>query len=304
VKSSAVLDDYWQNWRQRVDKYLDQYLPIAKNDQEPKNLYRAIRYVALGNGKRFRAALVYATGDALGSNLEKLDIPACAVELIHAFSLVHDDLPSMDDDELRRGKPSCHIAFDEATAILTGDALQSLAFELLASISNLYSPESQIKMVDILSKATGPFGMAGGQAIDLNSIVSTCAESDLNTMHRLKTGALIAASVQLGALAANVHHPHTLALLKDFGMILGLAFQITDDILDGTSESQTLGKTAGSDLRNEKPTFLTVLGESEARNIAVEYGNLALAKLAELSKHPMDTTNLLELTKFVTNRDS
>ena len=302
MKSSGVLDDCWQNWRHRVDEYLDQYLPIAKNTHEPENLYKAIRYVALGNGKRFRAALVYATGKALGSNAQKLDIPACAVELIHAFSLVHDDLPSMDDDAMRRGKPSCHIAFDEATAILTGDALQSLAFDLLTSASNLYSSKLQIKMVDILSKATGPFGMAGGQAIDLNSSEATCTESILTTMHQLKTGALIAASVQLGALAADVNNPYTLSLLNDFGMTLGLAFQITDDILDGTSESQILGKTVGSDRRNEKPTYLTVLGESEARNIAVEYRNLAIAKLAKLSKYPMDTTNLLGLTKFVTNR--
>jgi len=299
VTKPAVLTDRWQYWRKRVDERLKVCLPLGDSNVEPFNLYRAMRYVALGKGKRFRAALVYATGESLGAKTRTLDCPACAVELIHAFSLVHDDLPAMDNDSIRRGKPSCHVEFGEATAILAGDALQSLAFDLLASDSENISLDIRLRMVQILAQATGAFGMAGGQAIDLSAISTICSQSFLENMHRMKTGALIAASVQLGAQAAGNTNPDLLSALEDYGLALGLAFQVTDDILDDTPDARILGKTGGSDRRNNKPTFLTVLGESEARAAAIDYRELALSKLTKL---PMDSTVLVELTKFVTRR--
>jgi geranylgeranyl pyrophosphate synthase len=264
---------------------------------EPAMLSEAMRYAVFGTGKRFRAALVYAAGEGLGATPTELDLPACAVELVHAFSLVHDDLPAMDDDNLRRGKPSCHVAFGEGTAILTGDALQSLAFDLLARESSGYSAQTRLDMVRILSQATGSSGMAGGQAIDLSG--SASSKTALETMHRMKTGALIAASVQLGARAAGAEDPALLEGLSRYGLVLGLTFQVTDDILDETSETAALGKMRGSDRRQHKPTYLTVLGEAPARRAAAQYHQRAREALAEL---PMDVTGLTALTDFVTSR--
>jgi farnesyl diphosphate synthase len=256
-----------------------------------------MRYAIVGTGKRFRAALVYATGEGLGATPTELDLPACAVELIHAFSLVHDDLPAMDDDDLRRGKPSCHVAFGEATAILSGDALQSLAFDLLARESSRYSAQARLDMVRILAQATGASGMAGGQAIDLSD--SASSKNALETMHRMKTGALIEAAVQLGARAAGAEDPALLEGLNHYGLMLGLAFQVTDDILDETSETAALGKMRGSDRRQNKPTYLTVLGEATARQAAAQYHQQAREALSGL---PMDATALMALTDFVTTR--
>lgn len=264
---------------------------------DPATLHEAMRYAVIGAGKRFRAALVYATGEGLGANPTELDLTACAVELVHAFSLVHDDLPAMDDDDLRRGKPSCHVAFSEATAILTGDALQSLAFDLLARESSGYSAQARLDMVRILAQATGASGMAGGQAIDLGG--SATSINALETMHQMKTGALIAASVQLGARAAGAEDPALLDGLNRYGLVLGLTFQVTDDILDETSETAALGKTRGSDRRQNKPTYLTVLGEASARQAAAQYHQQAREALADL---PMDVTALMALTDFVTTR--
>jgi geranylgeranyl pyrophosphate synthase len=256
-----------------------------------------MRYTVVGAGKRFRAALVYATGEGLGATPAELDLPACAVELVHAFSLVHDDLPAMDDDDLRRGKPSCHVAFGEATAILTGDALQSLAFNLLARQSSGYSVQSRLDMVRILAQATGASGMAGGQAIDLSGSASSITA--LETMHRMKTGALIAAAVQLGARAAGAEDPALLKRLSRYGLALGLTFQVTDDILDETSETAALGKMRGSDRRQNKPTYLTILGEAHSRRAVTQYHQQAHQALAGL---PMDVTALMALTDFVTTR--
>ena len=264
---------------------------------EPATLHEAMRYAIVGTGKRFRAALVYAAGEGLGATPTELDLPACAVELVHAFSLVHDDLPAMDDDDLRRGKPSCHVAFGEATAILTGDALQSLAFDLLARESSGYSAQTRLDMVRILAQATGASGMAGGQAIDLSG--SASSKTALETMHRMKTGALIAASVQLGARAAGAEDPALLEDLSRYGLVLGLTFQVTDDILDETSETAALGKMRGSDRRQHKPTYLTVLGEAPARRAAAQYHQRAREALAGL---PMNVTALMALTDFVTSR--
>ena len=290
-----MLTERWSHWRQRVDDCLEQHLPAA--GMEPAMLSEAMRYAVFGAGKRFRAALVYAAGEGLGATPTELDLPACAVELVHAFSLVHDDLPAMDDDDLRRGKPSCHVAFGEATAILTGDALQSLAFDLLARESSGYSAQTRLDMVRILSQATGSSGMAGGQAIDLSG--SASSKTALEKMHRMKTGALIAASVQLGARAAGAEDPALLEGLSRYGLVLGLTFQVTDDILDETSETAALGKMRGSDRRQHKPTYLTVLGEAPARRAAAQYHQRAREALAEL---PMDVTGLTALTDFVTSR--
>ena len=290
-----MLTERWSHWRQRVDDCLEQHLPAA--GMEPATLHEAMRYAVVGTGKRFRAALVYAAGEGLGATPTELDLPACAVELVHAFSLVHDDLPAMDDDNLRRGKPSCHVAFGEATAILTGDALQSLAFDLLARESSGYSAQTRLDMVRILAQATGASGMAGGQAIDLSG--SASSKTALETMHRMKTGALIAASVQLGARAAGAEDPALLEGLSRYGLVLGLTFQVTDDILDETSETAALGKMRGSDRRQHKPTYLTVLGEAPARRAAAQYHQRAREALAGL---PMDVTGLTALTDFVTSR--
>ena len=256
-----------------------------------------MRYAVVGSGKRFRAARVCATGEGLGATSTELDLPACAVELIHAFSLVHDDLPAMDDDDLRRGKPSCHIAFGEATAILTGDALQSLAFDLLARESSGYSDQARLDMVRILAQATGASGMAGGQAIDLSG--SASSKTALETMHQMKPGALIAAAVQLGARAAGSEDQALLEGLSRYGLVLGLTFQVTDDILDEASGTTALGKMRGSDRRQNKPTYLSVLGEAPARRAAARYHQRAKEALAEL---PMDVTALMALTDFVTTR--
>jgi len=295
VTGSAVLIERWNQWRQRVDDGLEQHLPPG--GMEPAMLHDAMRYAAVGTGKRFRAALVYATGEGLGATPTELDLPACAVELVHAFSLVHDDLPAMDDDDLRRGKPSCHVAFGEATAILTGDALQSLAFDLLARESNGYTAQTRLDMVRILAQATGASGMAGGQAIDLSG--SASSKSALETMHRMKTGALIAAAVHLGARAAGADDPALLEGLSCYGLVLGLTFQVTDDILDEASETTALGKMRGSDRRQNKPTYLSVLGEASARQAAAQYHQWARETLAGLR---MDITTLTALTDFVTTR--
>jgi len=240
-----------------------------------------MRYATLDGGKRVRAALVYAAGEALGAPSEVLDVPACAVELIHAYSLVHDDLPCMDDDDLRRGRPTCHRAFGEATALLAGDALQSLAYELLADDPRLdpLAPAQRVRMIATLAKAAGSDGMAGGQAIDLDSVGKTLDPQTLQDMHARKTGALIHASVMLGALASG-GTDNRVAALEEYGHAVGLAFQIVDDILDVEGDTATLGKTARADAARNKPTYPAVLGLDRARQRARELHQQALESLA------------------------
>lgn len=258
-----------------------------------------MRYASIGAGKRYRAALVYASGRALGTDERALDIPACAVELIHAFSLIHDDLPAMDDDDLRRGKPSCHRAFDEATAILAGDALQTLAFETLCTCSATgLPPARQLQMVQILAHAAGSLGLAGGQAIDLNLVACDPPVDALANMHRKKTGALIEAAVQLGALTATAD-PVVLQQLTGYARPLGLAFQVVDDILDGTADTATLGKLAGADRQKGKPTFLSALGESSSRHYAQALGDEAIAALDHAA---FNSTLLIALVRFTIER--
>jgi farnesyl diphosphate synthase len=244
-----------------------------------------MRYAVQGGGKRVRPLLVYLTGSALNVNPTALDAPACAVEFIHAFSLVHDDLPAMDDDDLRRGKLTCHKAFDEATAILAGDALQSLAFYVLSHDPNLQTTDKQrLEMIETLTQATGSRGMAGGQAIDMDSVGQSLNIVELENMHIHKTGALIRASVKLGALAYSSIDDKLLKKLDHYAKCIGLAFQIQDDILDIESDTETLGKLQGSDIANDKVTYPSLLGLRGAKQMAKELVEDAMTSLADFDQ--------------------
>ncbi len=247
----------------RAEDVLVRSLP--PEDTAPIELHRAMRYAVLGGGKRLRPLLVYAAGHAFGEDGSRLDAPACAVELIHAYSLVHDDLPAMDDDDMRRGRPTCHIVFGEAMAILAGDALQALAFELLAHDVELgVSPARCVEMLRVLGRACGAEGMAGGQALDLAAVGRKLTLAELEHMHACKTGALIRAAVRLGALAAGAPD-EALESLDRYAHAVGLAFQVRDDILDVEGESQVIGKTVGKDAAADKPTFPSIIGMAASR---------------------------------------
>lgn len=262
-----------------------------------------MRYASLNGGKRLRAILVYACGKLFGATPEILDIPACAVECMHAYSLVHDDMPAMDDDSLRRGRPTVHIEFDEGTALLAGDALQAFAIELLSNHSGLDALDSgaRLRLVSLLSKASGSQGMAGGQGIDLESIGRPLDLDELEIMHRKKTGALIRASALMGACCAQSTPDEQIAHLGCFADHLGLLFQITDDILDEISTDQQLGKTAGKDRADGKPTYISVLGIGAAREQALIHRDKGLEYLRRLDG---DTGFLVQLNEFVLNRTS
>ena len=281
-------------YRARIESVLDAALALP--DPGTTRLREAMRYSSLAGGKRLRPVLVYTTGTALGAPLEKLDAPAAAVELIHVYSLVHDDLPAMDDDDLRRGRPTCHKAFDEATAILTGDALQALSFEVLAGgpTSDPDEAQARLDMIRLLAR-----GMAGGQAIDLESVGRRLDLRTLEDMHRRKTGALIETSVMLGAVAAGVRGGPVHAALQAFGTAIGLAFQIQDDILDVSGTTEEIGKEAGADAARDKPTYPSIVGMDEARRLAALQHDRAIAALAPLGER---ATGLVELADFVTGR--
>ncbi len=278
----------------RVESALDRILPGG--DEAPVRLHEAMRYAALGPGKRVRPFLVYSTGRMLGARDELLDAPACALELIHAYSLVHDDLPAMDDDDLRRGRPTCHRAYDEATAILVGDALQTLAFEVLAEAPNL-SADTRLAMLATLARAAGSRGMAGGQAIDLGAVGHSLDLDALERMHRLKTGALIEASVRLGALAGGADITMQERLVR-YACAIGLAFQVRDDILDVTADSQTLGKTQGKDASHDKPTYVSLLGLEAAQALALRLRDEAIETLDGLPR----ADHLRALARYVVER--
>ncbi|WP_394696682.1 polyprenyl synthetase family protein [Pseudoxanthomonas japonensis] len=258
-------DPRFATWANALEDHLDQALPPA--GAAPQRLHAAMRHAVLGGGKRMRALLVYASGALLQADEATLHAPAVAVELIHAYSLVHDDLPAMDDDDLRRGKPTVHIAFDEATAILAGDALQTLAFEQLATADA--TATLRVDWLATLAQASGAAGMCGGQALDIDATGSQQSLDDLQRMHALKTGALIRAAVRMGALAGGADAA-TLTRLDGFADALGLAFQVRDDILDIEASSAQLGKTAGKDVAQAKSTYPALLGMDGAKTKLAE----------------------------------
>jgi farnesyl diphosphate synthase len=265
-----------------VESALDKWLPNPSI--QPQHLHEAIRYAVLGDGKRIRPVLVYATGEAFGLELKNLDGPACAVEMIHAYSLIHDDLPAMDNDDLRRGRQTCHKAFDEATAILAGDALQALAFHVLAhDDAIIVEAKQRLRMIDILAQASGSRGMAGGQAIDLTSVGKKLSITELENMHIHKTGALIRASVELGALAMQNIDAESINKVSHYAKCIGLAFQIKDDILDIESDTETLGKPQGSDIERNKPTYPNLLGLTGAKEAAKQLQQEALDSLSSFN---------------------
>ncbi|AOU98581.1 geranyl transferase [Acidihalobacter yilgarnensis] len=285
-------------WRTRIETALGRWLPSQA--VLPVRLHEAMRYAALDGGKRIRPLLVYAAGHALDVSAERLDGAATAVELIHVYSLIHDDLPAMDDDDLRRGKATCHCAFDEATAILAGDAMQALAFHILAADPDLTGDASaRLSMIDMLAQAAGSRGMAGGQAIDLDAVGRELSLAELENMHIHKTGALIRASVRLGALGTNTAAADTLDRLDHYAKCVGLAFQIRDDILDVEGETETLGKTQGADIARGKPTFPSLLGMSEAKARTHALCQDALDALTPL---PASAEPLRWIARFIVNR--
>jgi farnesyl diphosphate synthase len=264
----------------RMEGALSRVLPAAQ--VRPARLHEAMRYAALEGGKRVRPLLAFAAGEVSRAPVERLEIAAAAVELIHAYSLVHDDLPCMDDDVLRRGKPTVHVEYDEATALLVGDALQALAFQLLAEHRVASDPDTQLGMVRLLAVAAGSRGMAGGQQIDLESTGRTLALPELESMHIHKNGALIRAAVLLGAGCGEPLLEPDRARLDRFARALGLAFQVVDDLLDAEASTATLGKTAGKDSRQGKSTYVSVLGSHRARELAQELQGEAQAAIADL----------------------
>jgi farnesyl diphosphate synthase len=287
------------NYQAEANAALDKSLPSA--DHEPSRLHGAMRYAVLGPGKRVRPVLVYATGQTFGTSMKGLHASAVAVELIHAYSLIHDDLPAMDDDDLRRGRPTCHKQFDEATAILAGDALQALAFEVIAQCDDVdVAADRRIDMLRTLAQASGSEGMAGGQAMDLAAVGSRLSLENLEKMHLHKTGALIRASIRLGYLSSDIHDKEISERLDRYARCIGLAFQVHDDILDVEGDTETIGKPQGSDDEQNKPTYPNILGMQEAKNTAQRLCDEALQSLETLGS-AADT--LRQIATYIVNRD-
>ena len=282
----------------RMEAALAELLP--PQNVSPSRLHDAMRYSTLGGGKRVRAMLVFGAGELAQAPADRLKVAAAAVEMVHAYSLIHDDRPCMDDDVMRRGKPTCHVEFDEATALLAGDALQSLAFQLLAEYRLSDRPEEQLKVLQQFALACGSRGMAGGQAIDLEAVGKSLTLPELERMHILKTGALIRASVSMGACCGRELSAGELERLDRYAKCVGLAFQVVDDILDEEGDDATLGKTAGKDKAAGKPTYTTLLGLAPAREFAAEL--LADAHEA-LSTFDARAARLRELASFIVRRE-
>ena len=291
-----MLPTVLRQYQQRVDAQLS--LHIDKLSDVAPNLKAAMRHGALLGGKRIRPFLVYSIGDMLGVPLDKLDTCAAAIECIHAYSLIHDDLPAMDNDALRRGQPTVHIAFDEATAILAGDALQTLAFEIIASSTHDLMPRQQIAMISVLAKASGYSGMCGGQAIDLSSTDHVIGLEQLTLLHKMKTGALIRCAVELAIIAADASEQDAKAL-HDFAAAIGLAFQVQDDILDIIASTEELGKPQGSDLDANKSTFPQLLGLEGAQQTAEQLIQDALSALAKL---PYNSQLIADFARYIIAR--
>lgn len=293
--TNRALDEYVQ----RVEAALDRFLPVA--DHVPARLHQAMRYACLDGGKRIRGSLVYAAGVATGGGPDDLDAPAGAVEMIHAYSLIHDDLPAMDDDDLRRGRPSCHIAFDEATAILAGDALQARAFEVLITGDSTLPCERRTRMVAVLAGAAGSAGMVGGQVLDMAGEHRALALDDLDAVHHAKTGALITAAVVMGGLGSPHADASVVEAYESYGREIGIAFQIVDDVLDETGDTRTLGKRAGSDREAGKSTYPAAIGLEASRRLANEHCQAALAALDSI---PLNTSMLRDIALRVVARSS
>ena len=285
--------------RSRIEHALENALPAP--EIVPSRLHAAMRYAVLGGGKRVRPLLAYGAGELAAAPLDRVDCAAAAVELIHAYSLVHDDMPAMDDDVLRRGRPTVHVQYDEATALLVGDSLQSLAFQMLSGRALAEDARRQLGMVELLAHASGSRGMAGGQAIDLESTARMLELPELENMHIHKTGALIRASVALGARCGPALNEVQFADLDRFGKLIGLAFQVVDDVLDADASTAVLGKTAGKDARNNKPTYVSVLGLVRARELARQLHDSALQALESL---PLAGGNLRPLAELIVLRKS
>jgi len=281
----------------RVESALDRLLPVETI--APEKLHRAMRYATLGGGKRVRPMLAFAAGEAVGAEPTKAEAAACAVELIHVYSLTHDDLPCMDDDDLRRGKPTCHKQFDEATALLVGDALQSQAFEVLANNALGLDSATQVDMLAILARAAGSRGMCGGQAVDLESTGKRLELAELEFMHIHKTGALIQASVLLGALAGGPLEKTQRDRLEHYARCIGLAFQVMDDVLDAETDTATLGKTAGKDAAQGKATYLTLMSAKDARAYAQDLMDEALEAAAHFGAQG---GRLADIARFIVER--
>ena len=291
-------DDFTGDWVARTERKLDDVLPVAGT--LPARLHEAMRYSVLNGGKRIRPILVYATGASLGIPLERLDGPAAAIELMHAFSLVHDDLPSMDDDELRRGKPTTHRAFDEATAILAADALQPLAFQVLATDESMQcTAESRLKIIELLADACGSAGMTGGQAIDLGAEGKRLNAAELENMYRLKTGCLLKVSVLSAAYCADIVHP-PIPALERFIDSVGLAFQIKDDILDIEGDTEVIGKQQGADIERDKATWPALFGLEEARAKANELLEVALDEISTIGP---SADPLRQVARYIVERN-
>jgi len=288
----------WSHERlQRTDAVLQSVLPAP--EIAPQRLHEAMRYAVLGGGKRVRPLLAYAAGEVAAADPERVAIAGAAVELIHAYSLVHDDLPCMDDDVLRRGRPTCHVEFDEATALLVGDALQSLAFQLVSEYRLADDAQTQLEMLKLLAGAAGSRGMAGGQAIDLDAVGKTLTVPELEFMHIHKTGALIRAAALLGARCGSGLEAGELARVDGFAKSIGLAFQVVDDVLDAESSTATLGKTAGKDAKANKPTYVSAMGLSRARELASELRQQALDAVGDFGPRAQ---RLRELADFIVLR--
>ena len=296
--SSSDFHAWSRDTATRVETALSDLLPQSRVN--PSRLHDAMRYSTLGGGKRVRAMLVYGAGEVTGASGERLRVVASAVEMIHAYSLIHDDLPCMDDDVLRRGKPTCHVEFDEATALLAGDALQSLAFQLMAEHELADSPQVQVRMLQIFAAACGSRGMAGGQAIDLEAVGKALTLPELEFMHILKTGALIRASVLMGAHCGKPLGQSDLDRLDRYAKCIGLAFQVVDDILDEEGDAATLGKTAGKDKANAKPTYTSLLGLAEAKRFASELLRDGLEAIAPFGA---EAGRLREIANFIVHRE-
>ncbi len=308
---SGALAEYFERCQDRIDDALERLLRRAAAEDR---LAAALAYAGLAKGKRLRPILVFASAQAVGANPDATLNAACAVELIHTYSLIHDDLPAMDDDDLRRGKPSLHKAFDDATAILAGDAMQALAFEVLSQPQEQLPASTQLQMIRTLAHAAGPEGMVAGQSMDCAASGQSLAENELEgtpqqlataqqrleDMHQHKTGALISASVKLGALCAKDVSAERLAALESFASHIGLAFQVRDDILDVEGDPAALGKPLGSDDRSDKITYVSLLGLGAARTRAVELADAARASLQPFSSA---ADNLREIASYIVARE-